>query len=110
MTRMKLMNTDRITDTMKQYRKKPVVIEAMQYHYPATSELLEWMGSSAGDERKDRHPGAIGELEMKTLEDGSDGRAIHVATDADFIIKGVHGEFYACKPDIFHKTYEPVDE
>jgi hypothetical protein len=96
--------------TMKKDRKTPVVIEAFPYTYPASIWLREWMGSAAGDERKDRHPGALGELEIKTLEDGYDGRAKHVATEGDFIIKGVHGEFYACKPDIFHKTYEPVDE
>ena len=43
-----------------------------------------------------------------TLEDGDDGRAKHVATEGDWIIKGVQGEFYACKPDIFQSTYEPA--
>lgn len=90
------------------YRKKPVVIEAMLYTYPASPELLNWMGEHAGTERKYRHPYAVGELEVRTLEDGVDGRAKHVATDGDYIIKGVLGEFYACKPGIFHATYEPI--
>lgn len=95
---------------MKKYRKKPVVIEAFPYHYPASGVLREWMGSAAGQERMDRHPDAKGELDIKTLEDGVDGRAKHVATEGDFIIKGVKGEFYACKPDIFHATYESVED
>ena len=45
-------------------------------------------------------------LTIHTLEDGSDGRAEHVASVGDYIIKGVKGEFYPCKPDIFELTYE----
>ena len=56
--------------------------------------------------RKHRHIGAVGEADIFTLEDGFDGRAVHVATEGDWIIKGVQGEFYACKPDIFLETYE----
>lgn len=51
---------------------------------------------------------ARGELEIVTLEDGVNLKAAHIATELDYIIKGVHGEFYACKPDIFEKTYERV--
>jgi hypothetical protein len=95
---------------MKQYRKKPVVIEACQYKYPASKELREWLGPSAGQEMAERHPGGKCELEILTLEDGHDHRAKHVATDGDWIIRGVIGEFYACKPDIFAATYDPVTE
>jgi len=49
-------------------------------------------------------------MDIHTLEDGNDGRAKHVATIGDWIIKGVKGEFYPCKPDIFLKTYEPVGD
>ncbi|XAI95119.1 hypothetical protein [Microcystis phage Mwe-JY13] len=55
-----------------------------------------------------RHPGAVAEADIVTLEDGSDGRAVHVAQAGDWIIKGVKGEFYPCKPDIFAATYEAV--
>ena len=48
------------------------------------------------------------ELVIKTLEDGKSGKAKHIATVKDFIIKGVQGEFYFCKPDIFYQTYEFV--
>jgi hypothetical protein len=91
---------------MIKFRKKPVVIEAMKYEYPASDAIKSWIGSSAGKERMQRRPGAKGELEIITLEDGLDGRAKHVATHGDWIIKGVQGEFYPCKPDIFIETYE----
>lgn len=41
-----------------------------------------------------------------TLEDGKDNKAKHAASKGDFVIKGVQGEFYFCKPDIFKETYE----
>lgn len=47
-------------------------------------------------------------LLVPTLEDGG-GRAKHVASPGDWIIRGVAGEFYPCKPDIFEQTYEPVE-
>ena len=89
------------------FQKKPVVIEAMQFTYPPPKSLTEWC-PALRNIRKDRHPGAIGEADVVTLEDGSDGRAKHVATEGDWIIKGVAGEFYPCKPDIFAATYEPA--
>jgi hypothetical protein len=89
------------------FRKKPVVIEAVQFTYPPTNDLLEWC-PAIRNIRKQRHPSAIGEADIMTLEDGSDGRAKHVATEGDWIIKGVAGEFYPCKPDIFLATYEAL--
>jgi hypothetical protein len=91
------------------YRKKPVVIEAMQFTYPPSAALVEWCPAMK-NVRKNRHPGAVGEADIVTLEDGSDLRAKHVATEGDWIIKGVAGEFYPCKPDIFAATYEPASE
>lgn len=91
---------------MRKYRKKPVVIEADQFQFPASQELKDWLGQAYGDEV---HNGKW-ELTILTLEDGADGRARHVATDGDWIIRGVKGEFYACKPDIFDATYEAVED
>ena len=90
------------------FKKKPVVIEAMVFNYPPSAELLSWLGDSYSGVSKQRHPGAVGELEIKTLEDGHDGRVKHVASEGDYIIKGFKGEFYPCKPDIFHATYEAL--
>ena len=49
-----------------------------------------------------------GELIIPTLEDGKFIKAKHVATEGDYVIKGVRGEFYFCKDDIFNETYEEV--
>jgi len=94
---------------MTLYRKKPVIIQAMQFRpddADAMTELLAWLdGIGAGYVASYR-----GELEIRTLEDGHDGRAKHVASDGDWIIRGVAGEVYACKPDIFAATYEPAED
>ena len=90
------------------FRKKPVVIEAVQFlpgDALAIDELMDWL---------DGHgavyvPHGETELEIRTLEDGHDGRAKHVASAGDWLIRGVQGEFYACKPDIFEATYERVE-
>lgn len=88
------------------FRKVPVEIEAVRFTYPPTDELLALCGNHLRNMRKARHPSAKAEVDIVTLEDGSDGRAKHVATEGDWIIKGVKGEFYPCKPDIFAATYE----
>lgn len=94
------------------YRKKPVVIEAKKFEYTSEclSELNAWMGSNMKTSGKDRHPDAKGWLQVMTLEDGEGGITVaHIATEGDYIIKGIQGEFYACKPDIFEQTYEPIE-
>lgn len=94
------------------FRKKPVVIEAVQFEYSeeGIQRIKDFCGAFAGSFAKSRHPEAKGEFEIITLEDGEIIRAKHIATEGDWIIKGVQGEFYACKPDIFEQTYERVEE
>lgn len=92
------------------YRKKPVVIEAIQFTCENIDKLRKFAGESVGELRMPTYPGERPEIEVFTLEDGSDGRAKHVATDGDWIIKGISGEFYPCKPDIFEATYEPYKD
>lgn len=85
------------------YRKKPVTIEAIQFtdSDERVQELIEFA-------RENFTP--HGDLEhytyavIKTLEGD------HRADIGDYIIKGVQGEFYPCKPDIFNTTYEAVEE
>ena len=79
------------------FRKKPVIVEAMQFDAARPGPVLNWLGSTmcSLDDRG---------LLIQTLE-GS-----HEAKDGDWIIKGVAGEFYPCKPNIFEMTYEPVEE
>lgn len=90
----------------KKYRKKPVVIEAIQWNGRNLSEVKEFVGEAM--ERK------IGRwIETKKI-DGvmTEEIIIHTlegdmrADLNDFIIKGVNGEFYPCKPNIFSATYE----
>ena len=83
---------------IKTYVKKPVKIQAAEYIYPLSDELRKWLGKNAGKESNK-------ELHIKTLEDGSKNQVEHIASEGDMIIKGVDGEFYPCKPDIFKKTY-----
>lgn len=78
---------------MKQYRKKPVVIEAIQWDGKNWADVL--MFAPITDKKDD-------ELFIETLE----GK-MHI-TKNDYIIKGVQGEFYPCKPDIFKQTYEEI--
>lgn len=94
------------------YRKKPVVIEAIRFEYSTEglSDLEMFCGPALKGSGKARSPDAKGWAWIGTLEDGADGEAKHVATEGDWIIKGVAGEFYPCKPDIFEMTYEEVKE
>jgi hypothetical protein len=93
------------------FRKKPVVIEAVQFRYDERGmiALKEFCGDALGNVTKARHPDARAEAEIGTLEDGVHLKVKHIATEGDWIIKGVQGEFYACKPDIFEATYEKAE-
>lgn len=88
---------------MKTYRKKPVLVNAMQFDGSEESarRIIEWMSenSNAVDRGFRR---SLPHLLIHTLE------GIMRAEPGDFIICGVNGEFYPCKPDIFEKTYEEV--
>lgn len=96
---------------MPQFRKKPVVIEAMQFpKLGMSSEAIDavmaferWFVDGGG---KGRFVGD--KMHVLTLEDGPNGEAKHVADPGDWVIKGIKGEFYPCKPDIFAATYEPA--
>lgn len=80
------------------FRKKPVVIEAVQFTGKNPRTVFEWMGKPDGD------AGYIQDKELfiETLE------GVMTAKPGDWIIRGVKGEFYPCKPDIFEATYEAV--
>lgn len=86
---------------MKLYRKKPVVIEAMPWTGENTEEILKWCKDAELEVRTDVF-GTWADLYINTLE----GRM--KASKGDYIIKGVNGEFYACKSDVFVKTYEEI--
>jgi hypothetical protein len=83
---------------IKKFRKKPVVIEAMQFDgsQAGINAVKEWVGAKAVCNMR-------GTLALETLEGRMD-----VATGA-WVIKGVRGEFYACRKDIFEETYEGTE-
>lgn len=98
------------------YRKKPVVIDAVQWTGTNKREIFDFLTNNNCPEEymtsdfkivsdnfyidKWKVPGG---LIIKTLE------GEHLANIGDYIIRGVRGEFYPCKPDIFRKTYEKVE-
>lgn len=89
----------------KQYRKKPVVIEAMLWDGTATGAgpvinwILDWDGTATWRDRFEPNGNCI---RIATLE------GVMTASPGDYIIRGVQGEFYPCKPDIFEATYDEV--
>ena len=83
------------------YRKKPVVIEAVQWTGFNVGEISDFAEGHIQWEAGEAPAGVV--LTIHTLE--GDMRA----DIYDFIIKGVNGEFYPCKPDIFAKTYEVAE-
>ena len=78
------------------FRKKPVVIEAVRYNGKNGDEILKFMFPDIPDAKSFNET-------IKTLE------GTMKVTDGDYIIRGIKGEFYPCKPDIFEATYEKVD-
>lgn len=85
------------------YRKKTVVVEAVQFvdTEEAISDLCDF---GLDPVRIDYADLSNPLLKIETLE------GLLIATEGDYIIKGVQGEFYPCKPDIFKETYEKVEE
>lgn len=91
---------------MPMFRKKPVVIEAQQFRpgcSAALDDLFTWL-----DKHDAHYLYADDEMTIGTLEDGKNAQVKHVATSGDWIIRGIQGEFYPCKPTIFDATYEPA--
>lgn len=84
------------------YRKKPVEVEVMYFDpnkagSTSVGEIVAWIESNGGE------AGHYGnEIAITTLE------GTMTAKPGDYIIRGVAGEFYPCKPDIFAQTYEAV--
>lgn len=80
----------------QQFRKKPMVIEAVLWTGENIKEVFDFMGWENSHNVSDR-------MVIHTLEGDVTANA------GDYIIKGVKGEFYPCKPDIFAATYDLVD-
>lgn len=103
-----------MTPQNNQYRKKPVVIEAFQMTEARRQDNSEWPSWLHAAWQKDpeeegsltcvNYPNSDGTdmLKIKTLEGD------HLVGWGDYIIQGVKGELYPCKPDIFEATYEKM--
>lgn len=95
---------------IKQYRKKPVVIEAIQYTGDNLKEVISFTGKHP---KFDKWFKSFEEYELFVKNDRSVFKIFTLegtmeASVGDYIIRGVKGEFYPCKPDIFHATYDVV--
>lgn len=86
-------------DGPQRFRKRPVIIEAMQFTGDNLEAIAAFIGETPPHEAID-----AGMYVIKTLEGDM------AAFPYDWIIKGVQGEFYPCKADIFAETYEPVTD
>ena len=90
---------------MAKFRKKPIVIEAVQLRWDTWSEMCDHAGVGKLEDRKP-------EGKMDSLAIGLDiptEEGLMHASENDWIIRGVQGELYPCKPDIFEATYERVE-
>lgn len=100
--------------TPKKYRKKPVKIEAWQWTKDSEAEqIIDWIETDS-DQFTEWDEGVAG----PSGPDGEDWGLFVIHTlegdmevaPFDYVICGVEGEFYACKPSIFNKSYEAVDQ
>jgi hypothetical protein len=85
------------------FRKKPVIVEAYRWDGNLVPEFYAFVGEDFLVMVKADPPGHEPCLVIPTLE----GQML--ARVGDWIVKGIKGEFYPCKPDIFEATYEPLD-
>jgi len=95
--------------TEQTFRKKPVKVQAIEYTASNIYDVLHWINEGIYDREKPSPSGnyacGLGEgLVIPTLEGDM------IARPGDWIIRGVKGEFYPCKSDIFEATYERVAE
>ena len=79
---------------MSKYQKKPVVIEAFEWSLTNEKNMPDWL---------------INVFDNGTLFFVNTLEGVMKVSEGDYIIKGVHGKLYPCKPDIFYETYQKVD-
>jgi hypothetical protein len=89
--------------TAARYRKKPVVVEAMRLAPDNGVTVAHWCGGKVNRSSRPSDPADVAMwVDIPTLE------GVMRASVGDYIIRGVQGEFYPCKPGIFEATYEVV--
>lgn len=89
-----------MSNTPQRFTKRPVTIEAAQLSETRPAVVIDWIRSNGGSAWIDE----TGSLSIRTLE------GVMYANEGDWIVRGVQGEFYPCKPDIFTQTYQPAAE
>lgn len=84
------------------YCKKPVTIEAFKYsyNYPNEKYYPDWFHKACDKKTVWMH--TDGNIRITTLEGD------HIVSEGDYVIQGIKGELYPCKPDIFEQTYEKI--
>lgn len=87
---------------MSKFRKKPVVVDAIQFDGDNQDEVVVW-SQELKRAKTDVSQNGDGTLDVETLEG-----IMHISP-RDWVICGVSGELYPCKPEIFAKTYESAD-
>jgi hypothetical protein len=89
--------------SMSRFVKKPIVIDAERWNGTAigSTPIINWILRNGGTARYHDDPPSIA---IDTLE------GTITASPGDWIIRGVQGEFYPCKPDIFNQTYDGVED
>lgn len=98
---------------IQKFCKKPVEVEAVQWDgtEEGSAPVIDWITANGGTAAFDRIPVAASrynrEFDLRIYIDTLEGPI--TASPADWIIRGVQGEFYPCKPDIFEATYEAVE-
>jgi hypothetical protein len=89
---------------IKKYKKRPVIIEAVQFDGFNGNVIVDWVKNCNPDDNYVGFNPEFQRLNLDTLEGPM------TASVGDYIIKGVKGEFYPCKPDIFKLTYDEAEE
>lgn len=106
------MNTQSNIESSKvqAFVKKPVQIQAIKFTYPPSKEFLDFVGNKISKLKKDRHLGSLATAVIAALEDSDENshQVEHVITEGDWLIKGIKGEFYPIKEDIFLESYQEL--
>ena len=91
---------------MPKFIKKPVAVHAVQFNGSSThaNQIREWMAGGIEPPEKGIHTRDICQLTIPTLE------GVMEVSTGDYVIQGIKGEFYPCKPDIFERTYYTEQE
>jgi len=102
-----MKDTIRVAKGIKKYRKKPIVVEALQLRWDTWNDMCDFAEvGRLSDGKPEGETNIGGQLSMyiPTLE------GTMVADENDWVIKGIRGELYPCKPAVFEATYESVEE